>query len=138
MAERVHTRVFATGESVVRQGDPGSSLFIVLQGGLKVSIDEMQVGTLAGGEIFGEMALLTGEKRKATVTAATEAHLVEIQKEDIEPVIRSNPDLLDGLSAILARREEVNRGARERMEHANAERATKETFREKIMAFFNL
>ena len=138
LSERLHIRVFATGETVVRQGDPGGSLFIVLQGGLKVSIDETQVGTLAGGEIFGEMALLTGEKRKATVTAATEAHLVEILKEDIEPVIRSNPDLLDRLSAILARREEVNRGARERMGHANAEPATKETFREKIMAFFNL
>ena len=84
------------------------------------------------------MALLTGEKRNATVTAATEAHLVEILKEDIEPVIRSNPDLLDRLSDILARREEVNRGTRERMEHAKAEPATKETFREKLMAFFNL
>jgi CRP-like cAMP-binding protein len=138
LSERVHARVFATGEVVVRQDDPGGSLFIVMQGELKVSIDEAQVGTLAGGEIFGEMSLLTGEKRKATVTAATEAHLVEILKEDIEPMIRSNPDLLDKLSAILARREEVNRGHRERMELAKAEPGTKETFRQKLMAFFNL
>jgi len=80
LSERLHIRVFATGETVVLQGDPGGSLFIVLQGGLKVSIDETQVGTLAVGEIFGEMALLTGEKRKATVTAAAESHLVEILK----------------------------------------------------------
>lgn len=138
LSERVHARVFATGEVVVRQDDPGGSLYIVLQGELKVSIDEAQVGTLAGGEIFGEMSLLTGEKRKATVTAATEAHLVEILKEDIEPVIRSNPDFLDQLSAILARREEVNRAQKVKMELANAEPVTKETFRQKLKAFFNL
>lgn len=138
LSERVHVRVFATGEAVVRQGDPGSSLFIVMQGELKVSIDGEQVGTLAGGEIFGEMSLLTGENRKATVTAATEAHLVEILKEDIEPVIRSSPDLLDRLSAVLARREEVNREQRERMEIASADPGTKETFRQKLMAFFKL
>lgn len=138
LSERVHVRVFATGEAVVRQGDPGSSLFIVMQGELKVSIDGAQVGTLAGGEIFGERSLLTGENRKATVTAATEAHLVEILKEDIEPVIRSSPDLLDKLSAILARREEVNREQRERMELASVDPGTKETFRQKLMAFFNL
>jgi small-conductance mechanosensitive channel/CRP-like cAMP-binding protein len=138
LSERVHVRVFATGEAVVRQGDPGSSLFIVMQGELKVSIDGAEVGTLAGGEIFGEMSLLTGENRKATVTAATEAHLVEIMKEDIEPVIRSSPDLLDRLSAVLARREEVNREQRERMEIASADPGTKETFRQKLMAFFKL
>jgi len=138
LSERVHVRVFATGEAVVRQGDPGSSLFIVMQGELKVSIDGTQVGTLAGGEIFGEMSLLTGENRKATVTAATEAHLVEILKEDIEPVIRSSPDLLDRLSTVLARREEVNRERRERMEIAGADPGTRETFRQKLMAFFNL
>jgi small-conductance mechanosensitive channel/CRP-like cAMP-binding protein len=138
LSERVHVRVFASGEVVVRQEDPGSSLFIVMQGELKVSIDGTQVGTLAGGEIFGERSLLTGENRKATVTAATEAHLVEILKEDIEPAIRSSPDLLDKLSAILARREEVNREFRERMEVASADSGTKETFRQKLMAFFNL
>jgi CRP-like cAMP-binding protein len=138
LSESVHARVFATGEVVVRQDDPGGSLFIVMQGELKVSIDEAQVGTIAGGEIFGEMSLLTGEKRKATVTAVTEAHLVEILREDIEPVIRSNPDLLDKLSAILARREEENRAQREKMELANAEPGTKETFRQKLKAFFNL
>lgn len=138
LSERVHVRVFATGEEVVRQDGQGDSLFIVLQGELKVILDEAQVGTLSTGEIFGEMSLLTGERRKATVAASTEVHLVEIRKEEIEPLIRSNAALLDRLSAILASREEANIGHRKRMELANADPGTKETFRQKLMAFFNL
>ena len=138
LSERAPIRVFATGEEVVRQNEQGDSLFIVLQGELKVFLDEAQVGTLSTGEIFGEMSLLTGEKRKATVAASTEVHLVEIRKEEIEPLIRSNAALLDRLSAILASREEANIGHRKRMELANADPGRKETFRQKLTAFFNL
>lgn len=138
LSERAPIRVFAPGEEVVRQNEQGDSLFIVLQGELKVFLDEAQVGTLSAGEIFGEMSLLTGERRKATVAASTEVRLVEIRKEGIEPLIRSNAALLDRLSAILASREEANIGHRKRMELASAEPVTKETFRQKLMAFFNL
>jgi small-conductance mechanosensitive channel len=138
LSERVPIRVFATGEEVVRQNEGGDSLFIVLQGELKVFLDEAQVGTLSTGEIFGEMSLLTGERRKATVAASTEVRLVEIRKEEIEPLIRSNAALLDRLSAILASREEANIGHRKRMELASADPGLKETFRMKLKAFFNL
>jgi len=138
LSERVPIRVFATGEEVVRQNERGDSLFIVLQGELKVFLDEAQVGTLSTGEIFGEMSLLTGERRKATVAASTEVRLVEIRKEEIEPLIRSNAALLDRLSAILASREEANIGHRKRMELASADPGLKETFRMKLKAFFNL
>ena len=138
LSEQVHIRVFATGEEVVRQNEQGDSLFIVLHGELKVILDEAQVGTLSTGEIFGEMSLLTGENRKATVAASTEVHLVEIRKEEIEPLIRSNAALLDRLSAILAAREEANIGHRKRMELANADPGRKESFRKRLMEFFNL
>jgi CRP-like cAMP-binding protein len=83
------------------------------------------------------MSLLTGEKRKATVTAASEVRLVEISKEDIDPVIRANPHLLEKLSAILERREESNI---ERRKSAGLPRAgaVKEAFLEKLKAFFGL
>ncbi len=138
LSEGVHLRVFATGEVVVRQGDRGDSLFIVMQGGLKVAIDGTEVGSLGEGDIFGEMSLLTGERRKATVTAAAEVHLIEILKEDITPMIRSAPEILDKMSAILARREEENIDHRKRMELASADPGIRESFREKLRAFFNL
>ncbi len=138
LVKRVHVRVFAPGEVVVRQMEEGDSLFIVMLGDLEVSIDGGRVGALSAGTIFGEMSLLTGEKRKATVTALTEVHLVEISKEDISPVIKANPDLLDKLSAILAQREEMNVEHRKRMERAQAGTEIKETFKQKLKAFFNL
>ena len=137
LSERVRVRVFGTGEVVVRQNDEGESLFIVRRGSLDVHIDDALVGTLREGEIFGEMSLLTGEKRKATVTAASEVRLVEISKEDIDPAIRANPHLLEKLSAILARREESNI---EKRKSAGLLRtgALKDAFLEKLKVFFGL
>lgn len=138
LVKRVHVRVFAPGEAVVRQMEEGDSLFIVTRGELEVLIDGGRVGTLAEGTIFGEMSLLTGEKRKATVAALTEVHLVEISKEDVAPVIKANLDLLDKLSSILAQREEMNVEYRKRMELSRTGTELKETFKQKLKAFFNL
>jgi CRP-like cAMP-binding protein len=84
------------------------------------------------------MSLLTGERRKATVAAAGEVHLIEISKEDIEPVIKANPELLENLSAILARREEENIERRKSMERLPADTHRKEAFLKKLKDFFNL
>jgi small-conductance mechanosensitive channel/CRP-like cAMP-binding protein len=138
LSEKVRLKVFAAGEMVVRQNEEGDSLFLVMRGVLDVLIDGSRVGTLSEGSIFGEMSLLTGERRKATVVASTEVHLVEISKEDIGPMIQSNPDLLDKLSAILAHREEMNIAHRKKMELSKSEIGMKETFKQKLKAFFNL
>jgi small-conductance mechanosensitive channel len=137
LADRVHVRVFTTGEVVVRQNDEGESLFIVMRGGLNVHVDGTPVGNLRERDIFGEMSLLTGQNRKATVTAASEVHLVEISKGDIEPVIRGNPKLLEKLSAILAEREGVNVELRRTAEPQRTV-AGKDVFLAKLKAFFGL
>lgn len=108
LSESVHVRVFGPGETVVRQGDEGESLFLVRQGTLEVRIDGTVVGKLGKGDLFGEMSLLTGEKRTATVSAAGEVRLVEIRKEDIEPVLRADSRLLESLSVLLAARQAAN------------------------------
>jgi hypothetical protein len=138
LSERVHVKVFGIGEVVVRQEDDGDSLFIVRRGSLNVYRDDAMVGSLREGEFFGEMSLLTGERRKATVVAASEVHLVEISKEDIEPVIKANPDLLEKLSAILAQREEMNIEQQKRAERSRASVSGKEVFLKKLKAFFGL
>jgi CRP-like cAMP-binding protein len=100
----VRLRVYGRGETVVRQGEEGDSLFINLSGNLEVFVDGQTVGSLSRGDFFGEMSLLTGEKRRATVTAVDEVRLVEISKEAIGPIIRSSPSVLEGLSAALETR----------------------------------
>jgi hypothetical protein len=138
LAGKVRVKVFGAGEVVVRQGDGGDSLFLVKHGSVNVYVDDAPAGTLGEGEIFGEMSLLTGEKRKATVAAAQETWLVEISKEDIEPLIKEDPSILDRLSMILARREESNIERRNAMEFFPADGNRKDAFREKLKAFFNL
>jgi len=138
LSGRVHRKVFGTGEVVVQQHDQGDSLFVVRRGRLDVHIDDAVVGSLREGEIFGEMSLLTGEKRRATVIAASEVHLVELSKEHFEPVIRANPDLLERLSAILAQREEANIESRKRAELTHVGVGSKEAFMKRLRAFFNL
>jgi small-conductance mechanosensitive channel/CRP-like cAMP-binding protein len=104
LAKRVHLRIFGNGETVVRQGEEGNSLYINLCGELEVYVDGIKVGMLRGGEFFGEMSLLTGEKRSATVRAVGEVWIIEITKGALDSIVCSNPSVAEGLSAALERR----------------------------------
>jgi small-conductance mechanosensitive channel/CRP-like cAMP-binding protein len=106
LAEHVPVRVFGPGEVVVRQGNSGSSLFIVLKGELDVVVDGATVGSICEDSFFGEMSLLTGEPRRATVRASREVWLAEVTKELMEPLLHANPAVLEKLSSILADREQ--------------------------------
>jgi small-conductance mechanosensitive channel/CRP-like cAMP-binding protein len=101
------------GGVVVRQGDAGSSLFFVAEGALEVRVSdgnatETVVDCLAAGDIFGEISLLTGEARHATIVALTAALLYEVRKEDLAPLLRRRPELGETLAAIMVERQQWN------------------------------
>lgn len=110
LCQTMARRRFEPDRIVIQQGDPGDSLFIVAEGALKVEIelddsdDVLEVGRLGSGDFFGEMALLTGEERGATVTTLTPSLVFEIAKRDIEPIVAAYPDIQQDLSQILTRR----------------------------------
>ena len=112
LADQAPITVFGADEIVVRQREKGSSLFIILKGTLEVSIDTTVVGTICQGSFFGEMSLLTGEARTATVRATSEVWLAEITKEVMEPILRANPSMLETLSTILVERELKSRASK--------------------------
>jgi CRP-like cAMP-binding protein len=134
----VGLHVYGRGETVVRQGEEGNSLFIVLRGSLEVCYDGKKVGELSGGEFFGEMSLLTGEKRRATVVAAEEVRLIEVSKEVLSPVISSHPSILTGLSAFLERRLEQNAAARRAGAEAVEPPPLQDAILQKLMRFFGI
>ncbi len=107
---------FGRGESIVKQGDMGSSLFIVLEGIAEVSISlandgkVITVGHLHSGDFFGEKSLLTGESRSARVIAETDLEVVEIEKTNILPILENNPGIMEDLSKRLAERQLINEG----------------------------
>ena len=108
LAQAATSHVFAPGETVIRAGDPGSSMFVVHNGRVSVQVSEngrpRTVATLSDGAFFGEMALFTGEPRTANVVAVEETEVLEIGHAAMKLVFDTNPDLVESLSHIIAER----------------------------------
>lgn len=108
LARAAVRHVFAPGETVIRAGEPGSSMFVVHHGRVRVQINDngrpRTVATLNEGEFFGEMALFTGEPRTANVVAIEETEVLEIGHGAMKKVFDANPELVESLSFIMAER----------------------------------
>jgi small-conductance mechanosensitive channel len=108
LAQAAVSHVFAPGETVIRAGEPGSSMFVVHKGRVRVQVSEngrsRTVATLNEGDFFGEMALFTGEPRTANVLALEETEVLEIGHAAMKRVFDTNPDLVESLSFIMAER----------------------------------
>lgn len=108
LAQAAISHVFAQDETVIRAGDPGSSMFVVHRGRVCVQINDKgklrTVATLNEGDFFGEMALLTGEPRTANVVALEETEVLEIGHKAMKQVFDTNPDLVESLSYIIVER----------------------------------
>jgi len=105
-----------SGEVIVLEGEPGTAFYLVMRGSVSVSArkpgalpageTEVTLGTMARGGCFGEVALLSGQPRTATVTAIEDAMLVRYDDDIIEPVLARFPrvrKMLEGLVAGRAR-----------------------------------
>src|SRR6266705_143755 len=105
---------FGRGEAVIEEGAEGESMFILLRGTAHVTVakqgTKIRVGGLRPGDCFGEMSLLTGERRSATVRAEGDCYVIEISKPVMAEVLRDSPQCLEQLSELLARRKMENEG----------------------------
>jgi len=104
--------LYSTGEAIVRQGQAGRSLFVVLRGEASVTLagTEGEVARLKTGDVFGEMSLLTGEQRNATVTAITDCDLLEIDADGFRRLVLTNPSVLERVATVTAtRKDELDR-----------------------------
>lgn len=108
LAQAAVRHVFAPGELVIRAGDPGSSMFVLHHGRVRVQVNDngrpRTVATLNEGDFFGEMALFTGEPRTANVVAIEETEVLEIGHAAMKRIFDNNPDLVESLSFIMAER----------------------------------
>lgn len=122
LASRLKWVVHGPGEAIVRQGDEGESMFVLLRGSVAVSLTDThgrseQVATLGGGDFFGEMSLMTGEKRSASVTALEEVECAELHKDDVAGLLLERPELAREISAILEQRQGGLASAREKFQN---------------------
>lgn len=137
---------FGRGEAVIEEGTDGDSMFVLLRGGAQVSVEKngalIRVGVLRPGDCFGEMSLLTGEQRTATVRAEKDCEVVEISKPVMADLLRSAPQCLSQLSELLAHRkletEGIVKEAAPPEEQADKEREYAASFVKRLRSFFEL
>ncbi len=116
---------YLQGERIVRQGDEGEDLYVILDGRAEVSLQheglKKQVGTLEPGQYFGEMSLLTGERRLASVAALTDLEVLAVGHKAIKKVLQEDKTLVEKIGAIMARRLSVTQAAQDELsrEYAN-------------------
>ena len=109
---------FGKGERIVHQGDPGDALYVITEGAAIVTLAgeagaEKEVARVGRGEFFGEMALLTGEARSASVTAVEDLEVLAIYKEALGSLLQRRPKLAEEIAEIAEARRQGLRAARE-------------------------
>lgn len=105
------SRIYAPGEAVVRAGQEGNSMYVVIRGSVHVQIRENDqqrtINTLRENDFFGEMSLLTGEPRTATVIANEESEVLRIDKSGLKPIFEGNPQLVESVSELIEERRQI-------------------------------
>ena len=107
---------FVKGDVVTREGEPAESLYILARGQVGIFRDAAQpaesprqrLATLSAPAYFGEMGLLTGQARTATVVAQGEALCYRLDKPGFEAILKARPELAESLSQTLAARQAAN------------------------------
>ena len=145
LAPRLLTAYFARGEAITRQGAEAHWLYIIAEGDAEVEVNLggklQKVATLHAGDLFGEMGLMTGEPRSATVHAVTDVTCYRLGKEAFMDVIQSRPEIAEQISLILARRRVELDAIREQLgQEAKGDRirAMNGTMLRRIREFFSL
>jgi len=108
VAGRLRPLHYAAGERILEEGTPGDSFFLIDRGEVRVvrrlGGTPREMARLVEGECFGEMAMLTGQERTATVTAVTDVDVLMIDKAGFQDILAANPNVAVDISALLARR----------------------------------
>lgn len=116
LAAHLRYAPFVAGDVMTRQGAVAHWLYLVISGEADVWVEapggRRRVGALRGGDIFGEMGMLTGAPRTATVIARTDATCYRLDKAGFQAVLQARPDLAEAVSRVLAgRRAQLEDGA---------------------------
>ena len=109
LARRLRLAPFGPGEVILREGDPGDSLYVLRTGEVAVRVNvrgqARDVTTLKAGQFFGEMSLMTGASRSATIVAKSDVECYVVSKDAFQEILEQKPELAATISEILAQRE---------------------------------
>jgi CRP-like cAMP-binding protein len=145
LAERLHFAPFTKGEVITRQGAEGHWLYILTRGSAEVVITEegfhREVATLHSGEFFGEMSLMTGAPRSASVVAGEDTTCYRLDRDAFCEIVRRRPEIAEHVSGVMAQRLvdlEIARGDLDAEVRERRMRATQNNIMTRIREFFGL
>lgn len=109
LAEHLVAAPFAAGDVITRQGAVAHWLYLLIDGEADVWVESpgaprRKVATLSGGSVFGEMGMMTGEPRRATVTARSNVACYRLDKSGFQGIIEARPQLAEAISRVLTDR----------------------------------
>src|SRR6266571_1928531 len=118
LAAHLRFAPFARGEAMTRQGAEAHWLYLITRGDaeVRVSVDgkvSETIASLHAGDFFGEMGMMTGEPRSATVIALSDVECYRVDKDAFHDILRSRPEIAEDISEVLARRRAELDAARE-------------------------
>ncbi len=146
-AHMIHHSVYARGEHLVRQGEYESSFYIIKSGLVEVSVKAADgsvkiIGTFGEDYYFGEVGLLTGEARSASVVALEDTEALIIDKESFAVLLKENPKMAETLTVILQERnkalQEMRMQVVDRAESSIDKKAESKKLLARIQRFFNI
>jgi len=109
LAEKLVIAPFVKGSAITRQGRVAHWLYLIVSGEADVWVEQngkrTHVATLLSGSVVGEMGMMTGEPRRATVTARSDVECLRLGKSGLESVLRARPDIASEISAVIAARQ---------------------------------
>lgn len=144
VASAARIEMFAAGETIMRQGDAGQTCYFIESGGAEVfhrteAGAEELVAALGAGDFFGEMSLLAGEPRSATVAAKEDCRCIVIGSEAFISIFKENPGVAERLSVVLARRTiELNAARMRGASRVDAEKEAQKSILNEIKRFFKI
>jgi small-conductance mechanosensitive channel/CRP-like cAMP-binding protein len=107
IAAGARRELYAAGEAIVRQGESGCSMFVLISGEAAVLIEpgDREVARIPSGGFFGEMSLLTGAPRTATVRTTVDSEVLEITADEFKNFVLANPAVVELVGAAVANRQ---------------------------------
>lgn len=142
LAEKLVIAPFVKGSTITRQGRVAHWLYLIVSGEADVWIEQngkrTHIATLMSGSVVGEMGMMTGEPRRATVTARSDVECLRLGKSGLESVLRARPDIASEISAVIAARQGQLDEARQTANAAAADRDGSDDIGARIRAFFGL
>jgi small-conductance mechanosensitive channel/CRP-like cAMP-binding protein len=145
LADQAKIIEVSKGETIITQGDQGSSMFVLGEGMLDVMInddksdEQIKVARLTPGAFFGEKSLLTGERRSASIVSVTESILCEIDAESMKQLFNEKPQVMQTLSKEVIQRDMKNKSQFNNVSRKEQDQfiaAETDSFMSKLTRFF--